>query len=209
VCAAGSLPGDLHKLWRTRAPNGYHLEYGYSCMGYEIAGGIGIKMAAPEREIYVMIGDGSYLMMSQEIVTAVQEGIKIIIVLLDNHGFASIGGLSESVGSKGFGTEYRYRDPATGDLSGPVLPVDYAANIASLGAHVIKASNRDELVNALSRAKHSGRVTAIVVETDRNERVPGYESWWDVPISEVSEVESTQQARQKYETARKRERAFG
>jgi 3D-(3,5/4)-trihydroxycyclohexane-1,2-dione acylhydrolase (decyclizing) len=209
VCAAGSLPGDLHKLWRTRTPNGYHLEYGYSCMGYEIAGGIGIKMAAPEREVYVMIGDGSYLMMAQEIVTAVQEGIKIIIVLLDNHGFASIGGLSESVGSKGFGTEYRYRDPATGDLTGPVLPIDYAANIASLGAHVIKAGNRDELVNALSRAKHSGRVTAIVVETDRNERVPGYESWWDVPVSEVSEVESTQQARQKYETARKRERAFG
>ncbi len=209
VCAAGSLPGDLHKLWRTRDPRGYHLEYGYSCMGYEIAGGIGVKLAAPDREVYVMVGDGSYLMMSQEIVTAVQEGIKIVVLLLDNHGFASIGGLSQSVGSQGFGTEYRRRDPDTGFLDGPVLGIDYAANAASLGAHVIRASNRDELANALSQARHAGRITVIVVETDREQRVPGYESWWDVPIAEVSELESTQQARQKYEAARQKERAFG
>ena len=136
VCAAGSLPGDLHKLWRARDPKGYHMEYGYSCMGYEIAGGLGVKMAAPDRDVYVLVGDGSYLMMAQEIVTAVQEGIKITIVLLDNHGFASIGGLSEAVGSGGFGTRYRYRNAATGELDGEVLPVDLAANAASLGAHV-------------------------------------------------------------------------
>ncbi len=209
VCAAGSLPGDLHKLWRTRDPKGYHLEYGYSCMGYEIAGGIGVKLAAPERDVYVMVGDGSYLMMSQEIVTAVQEGIKLVILLLDNHGFASIGGLSRAIGNESFGTEYRRRDPDTGHLDGPVLGIDYAANAASLGAHVIRAHNRDELANALLQAQHAGRTTVIVVETDREQRVPGYESWWDVPIAEVSELESTRQARAKYEAARQKERAFG
>ena len=139
VCAAGSLPGDLHKLWRTRDPKGYHLEYGYSCMGYEIAGGVGVKMADPSREVYVMVGDGSYLMMPSEIVTSVQEGIKLTIVLIDNHGFASIGGLSRSVGSAGFGTRYEYRDPASGQLAGDPLPVDYAANARSLGAAVLRA----------------------------------------------------------------------
>ncbi|MHB8628680.1 MAG: 3D-(3,5/4)-trihydroxycyclohexane-1,2-dione acylhydrolase (decyclizing) [Aggregatilineales bacterium] len=208
VCAAGSLPGDLHKLWRTRDPKGYHLEYGYSCMGYEIAGGIGVKMAAPDREVYVMVGDASYLMMSQEIVTAVQEGIKIIIVLLDNHGFASIGGLSESVGSQGFGTEYRYRDAHTGQLSGATLPIDFAANIASLGARAIRATNRDQLAEALVEARKAPGITAIVVETDRNQRVGGYESWWDVPIAEVSQLDSTQQARAGYESAKQKERAF-
>ena len=139
VCAAGSLPGDLHKLWRARDPKGYHLEYGYSCMGYEIAGGLGVKMAAPERDVYVLVGDGSYLMMAQEIVTAVQERLAMTIVLLDNRGFASIGGLSEAVGSGGFGTQYRYRNPATGDLDGDALPVDLAANAESLGARVWRA----------------------------------------------------------------------
>jgi 3D-(3,5/4)-trihydroxycyclohexane-1,2-dione acylhydrolase (decyclizing) len=209
VCAAGSLPADLHKLWRTRDPKGYHLEYGYSCMGYEIAGGIGVKMAAPERQVYVMVGDGSYLMMAQEIVTAVQEGIKITILILDNHGFASIGGLSQTVGAQGFGTEYRQRDPLSGLLEGSTLPIDFVANAASLGAHAIRANNRGELVHALSEARHSGRVTAIVIETDRNERVPGYEAWWDVPVAEVSKLESTRQARAKYEIARKKERTFG
>ncbi|MEP7286349.1 MAG: 3D-(3,5/4)-trihydroxycyclohexane-1,2-dione acylhydrolase (decyclizing) [Chloroflexota bacterium] len=208
VCAAGSLPGDLHKLWRTRDPKGYHLEYGFSCMGYEIAGGIGVKLAAPEREVYVMVGDASYLMMSQEIVTAVQEGIKIIVVILDNHGFASIGGLSQSVGSQEFGTKYRYRSAETGHLDGAVLPIDYAANAASLGANVIRASNRDELANALTAAQRCDQLTTIVIETDREERVPGYESWWDVPIAEVSQLESTQQAREKYETARQKEQPY-
>src|SRR4029077_13209256 len=152
VCAAGSLPGDLHKLWRTREPNGYHLEYGYSCMGYEIAGGLGVKMAAPDRNVYVLVGDGSYLMMAQEIVTAAQEGIKITIILLDNDGFASIGGLSESVGSGGFGTRYRHRNPATGELDGDVLPVDLAANAESLGARVWRADTLASFREALAAA---------------------------------------------------------
>ncbi len=207
MCAAGSLPGDLHKLWRTRDVKGYHMEYGYSTMGYEIAGGIGIKMAAPEREVYVMIGDGSYLMMSTEIATAVQEGIKITIVLLDNHGFASIGGLSKSVGSDGFGTKYRFR--ADGGLTGDVLPIDYGANAASLGAHVIHAANRDELANAIEQAKEiEDRPVCIVVETDRSQRVAGYESWWDVAVAEVSNNPDVQRARAEYEEHKRKERYY-
>jgi 3D-(3,5/4)-trihydroxycyclohexane-1,2-dione acylhydrolase (decyclizing) len=208
MCAAGSLPGDLHKLWRTRDPKGYHLEYGYSTMGYEIAGGLGVKMAAPEREVYVMVGDGSYLMMSQEIVTAVQEGIKLNIVLLVNHGFASIGGLSASIGSGGFGTHYRYRNAQSGQLDGAPLPVDYAANARSLGAYVIVAPTLVALKAALVEARDQKQTTVIVVETDREQRVPSYESWWDVPIAEVSELESVQQARSAYEGAVKKERFF-
>jgi 3D-(3,5/4)-trihydroxycyclohexane-1,2-dione acylhydrolase (decyclizing) len=206
LCAAGSLPGDLHKLWRTRDEFGYHLEYGYSCMGYEIAGGLGAKLAAPEREVYVMLGDGSYLMMSQEIVTAVQEGIKLIIVLLDNHGFASIGGLSEAVGSGGFGTRYRARNPATGQLDGDVLPIDFALNARSLGAHVIQAPELHHLRLALEEARQAPRTTVIVVETDREQRVGGYESWWDVPVAEVSSLASVQAAHAQYAAARQHER---
>lgn len=208
VGAAGSLPGDLHKLWRTRDPKGYHLEYGYSTMGYEIAGGLGVKMADPSREVYVMLGDGSYLMMPTEIVTSIQEGYKLNIILINNHGFASIGGLSESVGSGGFGTRYRFRDPATGELTGPTLPVDFAANARSLGAHVIEAHTIDDLRTALEEARTLDRTTVITIETDREARVPGYESWWDVPVAEVSEMESVRQARDAYERARERERAF-
>jgi len=206
VCAAGSLPGDLHKLWRTRRPGGYHLEYGYSCMGYEIAGGIGVKMASPEADVYVMVGDGSYLMMSSEIVTAIQEGIKITIVLLDNHGFSSIKGLSLSLGSGGFGTEYRARNVRTGQLDGPVLSVDFVANAASLGAHTIRATTHDDLRAALEESRRQPRTTVIVVETDLDHRVPGYESWWDVPVAEVSEMESVRHARTAYEEAVARER---
>lgn len=206
VCAAGSLPGDLHKLWRARDPKGYHMEYGYSCMGYEIAGGLGVKMAAPDREVYVMVGDGSYLMMAQEIHTAIQEGFKLNIILLDNHGFASIGGLSEACGGGGFGTEYRYRD--NGSLSGATVPVDFVANAASLGALAVRARSLDELKQALLASKSSKRTTVTVVEVDREPRVPGYESWWDVPIAEVSESESVRAARRAYEAAVKRERHF-
>jgi len=205
VCAAGSLPGDLHKLWRTRDPKGYHLEYGYSCMGYEIAGGLGVKLADPSREVYVLVGDGSYLMMAQEIVTALQEHVKINIVLLDNHGFSSIGGLSRACGSGGFGTEYRYRE---GGLTGATIPVDFLANAASLGAHAIQANTREELMEAIRSSKQQTRTSVIVVETDYHDRVPGYESWWDVPIAEVSEVESVQQAQRNYAKARQRERYF-
>ncbi len=207
LCASGSLPGDLHKLWRARDTKSYHLEYGYSTMGYEIAGGLGVKMAAPDREVYVMVGDGSYLMMNSEIVTAIQERIKLTIVLLDNHGFSSIGGLSAAVGAQGFGTQYRYRDGA-GQLEGDYLPVDLAANAASLGAYVIRAGDIGEVKAALAQARGSDRTTVIAVEVDREQRVPGYESWWDVPVAEVSDVDSARQARAEYEVARQRERYF-
>jgi 3D-(3,5/4)-trihydroxycyclohexane-1,2-dione acylhydrolase (decyclizing) len=206
VCAAGSLPGDLHKLWRTRDPKGYHLEYGYSCMGYEIAGGLGVKMADPSREVYVLVGDGSYLMMSSEIATSIQEDHKLNIVVLDNHGFSSIGGLSESLGSGGFGTDYRYRRHEGGQLDGEPVPVDFAANAQSLGAHAIRAVTRDDLERALEEARRKDRTTVIVVEVDKEMRVPGYESWWDVPVAEVSEVEAVESARTQYEKAVKKER---
>ena len=206
VCAAGSLPGDLHKLWRTRQPGGYHMEYGFSCMGYEISGGLGSKMADPTREVYVLVGDGSYLMMSQEIVTSLQEGFKINIVLLDNHGFSSIGGLSRACGNEGMGTNFRYRrgDKYDGDL----LPVDFAANAASLGAWIARAQTADELKAALAAARKQRRTSVVVIETSYDQRVPGYESWWDVPIAEVSERDAVKAARRSYEEARKKERFF-
>jgi 3D-(3,5/4)-trihydroxycyclohexane-1,2-dione acylhydrolase (decyclizing) len=206
VCAAGSLPGDLHKLWRTRDPNGYHLEYGYSCMGYEIAGGLGVRLAAPDRDVYVMVGDGSYLMMAQEIVTAVQESQKLIIVVLDNHGFSSIGGLSRACGNRGMGTEYRYR--RNGKLEGDAIPVDFVENAQSLGAHAVRARTREDLRKELTAAQSRSGTSVIVVETAYDQRVPGYESWWDVPIAEVSEVESVRAAREKYVKARARQRVF-
>ena len=197
VCAAGSMPGDLHKLWRMRDRKGYHVEYGYSCMGYEIAGGIGVRMAAPDRDVFIMVGDGSYLMMATELVTAVQEGVKVIPVLVQNHGFASIGGLSESLGSQRFGTAYRYRS-ADGRLDGDTLPVDLAANAASLGADVIKVTSAAEFTDAVKVAKASERTTVIHVETDPMIYAPDSHSWWDVPVSEVSTLASTQQAYQRY-----------
>ena len=206
VCAGGSLPGDLHKLWRVRDPKGYHLEYGYSCMGYEIAGGLGVKMAAPDREVYVMVGDGSYLMMAQEIHTSIQEGVKLNIVLLDNHGFSSIGALSESCGSCGFGTHYRFRKD--GKLEGSTVNVDFVANAASLGAAASRVRTLDELRQALVAARATPRTTVTVIEVDRNARVPGYESWWDVPVAEVSEMELVRSARRAYETGVRRERYF-
>jgi 3D-(3,5/4)-trihydroxycyclohexane-1,2-dione acylhydrolase (decyclizing) len=206
VCAAGSLPGDLHKLWRTNRPGGYHLEYGYSCMGYEIAGGLGVKMANPDGEVYVLVGDGSYLMMAQEIVTSLQEGYKLNIVLLDNHGFSSIGGLSRSCGNEGMGTNYRYR--RDGKYDGDLLPVDFVSNAASLGAWATRARTRDELSSALVEGRKHPRTSVVVVETAYEERVPGYESWWDVAIAEVSEREPVRAAREKYEEALKKERIF-
>jgi 3D-(3,5/4)-trihydroxycyclohexane-1,2-dione acylhydrolase (decyclizing) len=206
VSAAGSHPGDLHKLWRTRAANGYHMEYGYSCMGYEIPGAIGAKMADPNREVFVFLGDGTYLMMPSEIATSVQEGIKIIIVLVDNHGFASIGSLSRSLGQGGFGTQYRKRDARSGQLDAEPVNVDFAANARSLGANAIKAETLGDLKTALDRAKAADRTTVIVVETDPSVGVPNYESWWDVAVAEVAEMDSVRQARARYEEARKRER---
>jgi 3D-(3,5/4)-trihydroxycyclohexane-1,2-dione acylhydrolase (decyclizing) len=208
VCAAGSLPGDLHKLWQTHQPRGYHMEYGYSCMGYEIAGGLGIKMADPSREVYVMVGDGSYLMLSSEIVTSLQEGYKLNVIVLDNHGFSSIGGLSQAVGSGGFGTDFRYRRPDSGQLDGKTLPVDFVANAASLGAQAVRAVTRGDLERALEEARRQDRTAVIVVEVDKEMRVPGYESWWDVPVAEVSQRGAVQSARAQYEKARKKERYF-
>jgi len=207
LSAAGSHPGDLHKLWRARAPNSYHMEYGYSCMGYEIPGGLGAKMADPSREVYVFIGDGTYLMMPTEIVTSVQQGIKIIIVLVDNKGFGSIGSLSRSLGMGGFGTTTHTRS-ASGQLDGELFQVDYAANARSLGAHALTATTLQQFKDALEQSKSFDRTTVIVVETDPDAKVPGYESWWDVAVPEVSTMESVREARARYEEARKRERYF-
>ena len=201
VCAAGSLPGDLHKLWRARDPKGYHVEYGYSCMGYEIAGGIGVKLAAPEREVYVLVGDGSYLMLPGELVTAIQERVKLIVVLVESHGYASIGALSRSLGSGGFGTQLR-------DREGDVMPVDLAANAASLGATVIRARTIAELGAALAKAKAAPGTVVIHVEVDPAIGVPGYESWWDVAVAEVSTQEGVREARTRSEQARRRQRRY-
>jgi len=208
VQAAGSLPGDLQMLWRARDPKQYHVEYGYSCMGYEIAAGLGIKMAAPDREVVVMVGDGSYLMMSQEIVTAVAEGIKLTIVLIDNRGFASIGALSESLGSQRFGTSYRYRNSESGMLDGGNLPVDLAANAESLGADVLRTRGIEEFRVALGKARAATRTTVVYVETDPLSPVPSSESWWDVPVAEIAELASTQRAREAYEQAKQRQREY-
>ncbi|GAA2861088.1 3D-(3,5/4)-trihydroxycyclohexane-1,2-dione acylhydrolase (decyclizing) [Streptosporangium fragile] len=204
VNAAGSMPGDLHKLWRASDPGQYHVEYGYSCMGYEIAGGLGVKLAAPEREVFVLVGDGSYLMMAQEIATAVQERVKLVIVLVDNHGFASIGNLSESVGAGRLGTAYRMRGPS-GDLDGPPLPVDLAANAASLGAEVLRAADPPTLRAALLKAREASGTTVVYVET-----VPGpgpdTTAWWDVPVAEVSDLPEVRAARAAYEEAKRDQR---
>ncbi|MBI2810297.1 MAG: 3D-(3,5/4)-trihydroxycyclohexane-1,2-dione acylhydrolase (decyclizing) [Candidatus Melainabacteria bacterium] len=204
VCAAGSLPGDLHKLWRSRDPKGYHVEYGYSCMGYEIAAGLGIKMASPERGVYVMVGDGSYLMMAQEITTAVQEKIKMTILLLDNHGYGSIGSLSKSLGSAGFGTSYRFRSE-DGQLNGEFLPIDFAANATSLGAKVFTANTRNELIKAFTEAKPEPGVTVIVISISSDKKVGGYETWWDVPVAQVSSMQAVQQASKDYQASRKKQ----
>jgi 3D-(3,5/4)-trihydroxycyclohexane-1,2-dione acylhydrolase (decyclizing) len=221
VCAAGSAPGDLHKLWRARDPagKGYHVEYGYSCMGYEIPGGMGVKLAAPERPVFVLIGDGSYLMLPGELVTAVAERIPIMIVLVDNHGYASIGALSRSVGSAGFGTHYRFAangslpvdDSAGAGLAQPagsgVLPLDLAANAESLGARVIRAPTIADLRAALAQPP-SGGPTVVCIETDRYAGVPSYESWWDVPVAEISEQETVRAAREQYERDASARRPF-
>jgi 3D-(3,5/4)-trihydroxycyclohexane-1,2-dione acylhydrolase (decyclizing) len=208
VQAAGSMPGDLQMMWRARDAKQYHVEYGYSCMGYEIAGALGIKMAAPDREVFALVGDGSYLMMAQEIVTAVSEGIKLIVVIVQNHGFASIGELSEKLGSQRFGTSYRYRDAESGRLDGDKLPVDLAANAASLGADVIRCKTIDDLRAALGQARSADRTTAVHIETDPLAPVPSSQSWWDVPVSEVAALDSTQQARKTYEGHKARQRMF-
>jgi 3D-(3,5/4)-trihydroxycyclohexane-1,2-dione acylhydrolase (decyclizing) len=207
LCAAGSLPGDLHKLWRTSDPKGFHLEYGYSTMGYECAAGLGAKLACPDREIWVMVGDGNYLMMNSEIVTAIQEGIKFNIILLNNHGFGSIGALSQSIGSQRFGTEYHYRDERSGQLTGEILPVDFAKNAGSLGAYVIETKDIGTLKAALREAGTQTKVTVITIETDMYKGVPGY-AWWEVPVAEVSKTDSVQKAYTDNEEKKKKQRYY-
>ncbi|HVN54148.1 MAG TPA: 3D-(3,5/4)-trihydroxycyclohexane-1,2-dione acylhydrolase (decyclizing) [Anaerolineaceae bacterium] len=213
VNAAGSMPGDLHKLWRARHPKNFHMEYGYSCMGYEIAGGLGVKMAAPEREVYVIVGDGSYLMLSSELVTSIQEGYKLNIILLDNHGFKSIGSLSRSLGQDGFGTRFIF--PQDGQLVGDSagdqvrpLKIDYAQNARSLGAHVIRAETYADFVAALQEARGFPQTTVIVIQNDRLVGVAGYDSWWDVVVAEVSQMPSVQEARKKWEEMRASEKYY-
>jgi 3D-(3,5/4)-trihydroxycyclohexane-1,2-dione acylhydrolase (decyclizing) len=199
INAAGSLPGDLHKLWRARSPRQYHLEYGYSCMGYEIPGGIGVQLAAPGTPVWSLVGDGTYLMMPTEIVTAVQEDLPVNVVLIQNHGYASIGGLSEQTGGERFATAYRYRAP-DGTFTGDPLPVDLAANAASLGMDVLRAKTVGELRKALTTARASDRPTCVYVETDTtNPAAPGAEAWWDVPVAEVASREAAVEARKTYE----------
>jgi 3D-(3,5/4)-trihydroxycyclohexane-1,2-dione acylhydrolase (decyclizing) len=213
VCAAGSMPGDLHKLWRTRDRKQYHVEYGYSCMGYEIAGALGVKLAAPEREVYALVGDGSYLMLSEAIVTSLQERAKIVVALVDNHGYASIGGLSRSLGTDGFGTQFRGSKPSARGLDSerdpaPYLPVDLAANAESLGAHVIRARGIVAFREALAAAKKVDRTVVIHIEVDRYASVPNYESWWEVPVAETSEVAGVRDARKGYDKAKQKQRRY-
>ena len=209
LCASGSAPGDLHKLWRTQDSKSFHLEYGYSCMGYEISGGLGAKMACPDREIYVILGDGGYLMMPSEIITSLQEGFKLTIVLIDNNGFASIGGLSKSIGSEGFGTKYLYRNKESGILDGEPLPVDLAKNAESLGAKVYRTTDIASFNEALKNSKKEERTTVIYIGTVPERKMAGYgHAWWDVPIAEVSKSESVQKARKNYEEQKKNQRYF-
>jgi 3D-(3,5/4)-trihydroxycyclohexane-1,2-dione acylhydrolase (decyclizing) len=213
VCAAGSMPGDLHKLWRTRDRKQYHVEYGYSCMGYEIAGALGVKLSDPAREVYALVGDGSYLMLNEAIVTSIQERAKLVVILVDNHGFASIGGLSRSLGTDGFGTQFRESHPGLRGLDSdrdpvPYLPVDLAANAESLGAHVIRARGISEFRNALAAAKKVRGTVVIHVEVDRYASVPSYESWWEVPVAATSESVGVREARKSYEKAKQKQRRY-
>jgi 3D-(3,5/4)-trihydroxycyclohexane-1,2-dione acylhydrolase (decyclizing) len=220
VNAAGAMPGDLHKLWRARDPEGkgYHVEYGYSCMGYEIPGSIGIKLAAPERRVFCLIGDGTWLMLSSELATAVAERVPLTIVLVDNQGYMSIGALSRSLGSAGWGTHFKRAlngGPILDaqDGSGPAtaaerLPVDFAANAASLGAHVIRAGTIDELRAALADSADADGPVVICVEVDRYDGVPDFEGWWEVPVAETSTDPSVQRAREGYEQARRAQRIY-
>jgi 3D-(3,5/4)-trihydroxycyclohexane-1,2-dione acylhydrolase (decyclizing) len=206
VCAAGGMPGELLRLWRPEDPKAYHVEYGYSCMGYEIAGGLGVKLAEPGREVVVMVGDGSYLMMNSEIVTAVGEGIKLTIVLVDNHGYQCILGLQRAVGVSDFGNELRYRDHATKQLTGEYIPVDFKKHAESMGANAIFARSAADLKKAINDSRNADRVTVIVVPVDPEKRMPGMGTWWDVPVAEVSAEERTRKTRENYEKATENQR---
>jgi 3D-(3,5/4)-trihydroxycyclohexane-1,2-dione acylhydrolase (decyclizing) len=208
VCAAGGMPGDLLKLWRPLDPKSYHVEYGYSCMGYEIAGALGVKMADPSREVFVMVGDGSYLMMHTEIVTSLQEHQRLIVVVIDNNSFKCIRELQMSTGSPSFGNDRRFRSAETGRLDGDYIPIDFAANGASLGAAAFVANSASELRDALQNARKEDRTTVIHVTVDKVASVPGFESWWDVPIAEATRQDGVEQALEAYERAKKGQRFY-
>ena len=201
VCAAGNLPGELLRLWRPEDPKAYHLEYGYSCMGYEIAGGLGVKLAEADREVVVMVGDGSYLMMNSEIVTAVAEGLKLTIVVIDNHGYQCILGLQRIVGVSDFGNELRYRDQKSGTLTGDYVPIDFKKHAESMGAHAVLAKTAAEVTAAVQEAKRRPGVSLVVVPADPEKRMPSLGTWWDVPVAEVSLGDKTRQTRENYEKA--------
>jgi 3D-(3,5/4)-trihydroxycyclohexane-1,2-dione acylhydrolase (decyclizing) len=207
VHSAGGLPGDVHKLWRSHAPDDYHSEYGYSCMGYEIAGAVGVKLAQPERDVIAFVGDGSYLMLHTEIVTAVQEGVKLTIVLVDNHGYGCIQGLQRGCGGNNFGNEFRLRSPASARLEGGLAPVDFVKNAESLGATAVRADSPAELRAALADAKQATGVRLIYVQVPADVRLPGY-SWWDVPVSGTSNVPGVRKARAAYERAAKKQQYY-
>ncbi|RIH85479.1 3D-(3,5/4)-trihydroxycyclohexane-1,2-dione hydrolase [Meiothermus luteus] len=208
ICAAGSLPGDLLKLWRPEDPKAYHLEYGFSCMGYEIPAGLGVALAEPEREVVVFVGDGSYLMMNSEIVTAVAEGLSFTVVLVDNRGFGSIRGLQMSLGSPSFNNELRARDPQTGRTDGPPVAVDFAAHARAMGARVWSPRDYRELEEALQEARKARGVRVVVVPVSLDDRVPGFEGWWDVPVAEVSSQPEVRKAREAYEAYLKKQRRY-
>ncbi|MDR1118075.1 MAG: hypothetical protein LBL01_02095, partial [Bifidobacteriaceae bacterium] len=208
INAAGSMPGDLQALWRAHNPRQYHVEYAYSCMGYEIPAALGAKLAAPDAEVVAIVGDGTYQMLPQELATITQEGIKVIMVLLQNHGFASIGALSESRGSQRFGTSYRRRNPATGELDGGEIPIDFAANARSWGLETVEVATVAEFRDAYRRAAASERSTAIIIETDLTGPNPPASGWWDVPVSEVSDLASTQAAYADYAKAKTPQRHY-
>jgi len=207
VNAAGSMPGDLHRLWRAGSVKGYDLEYGNSCMGYEIAGAVGAKLADPSRHVFALVGDGSWLMLSQEILTAVQEGLTMTVVIVDNYGYGSIAALSESLGSQAIGTRFNLRSDR-GVHDGDRIEVDFAANAASYGAKVFEASTASEFSTALATAKRTKGTTVVYVRVDSQARFGGSGAWWDVPVAEVSSVLSTQQARAVYEERRKTQRLY-
>jgi 3D-(3,5/4)-trihydroxycyclohexane-1,2-dione acylhydrolase (decyclizing) len=206
VCAAGNMPGELLRLWRPEDPKAYHLEYGFSCMGYEIPGGIGVKLAEPERDVVVMIGDGTYLMMNSEIVTAVAEGLKLTIVVVDNHGYQCILGLQRICGVSDFGNELRFRDKKTGTLTGEYVPIDFKKHAEAMGAHAVFAPTPAEITKAVQEAKQREGVTVIVAPCDPEKRMPGLGTWWDVPVAEVSSAAQTRKTRESYEKTTKKQR---
>jgi len=206
VCAAGNMPGELLRLWRPEEPKAYHLEYGFSCMGYEIPGGIGVKLAEPERDVVVMIGDGTYLMMNSEIVTAVSEGLALTIVIIDNHGYQCILGLQRICGVSDFGNELRFRDPKTGMLNGEYVPIDFVKHAEAMGAHAVLVKTAAEITSALKEAKQRKGVSVVLIPVDPEKRMPPLGTWWDVPVAEVSTIDKTRQTRENYEKATKKQR---